>query len=449
MKMIKLITAVGFTLLSFMSQATDLVKPRIQVQSELAQPIILENGEEKNYLRISLIGEKNEPTRRVPINLAIVIDRSGSMSGERIKKAKEAAILAVNMLNEDDTLSIIAYDTNAEVILSSTKVKNKQKIISLIEENLVANGGTALFAGVSKGINQVSKQLSRDNVNRIILLSDGQANIGPSSVSELSELAIVAAKKNIAITTFGIGDDYNEQLMSSIASYSDGNHVFVDDTSKLENVFVREFKDVMSTVAQDIVITIHLKDDTKPVRLLGRDGIIKGNKVIIKMNQLYANQERYVLLEVIPPKGKAGENKTLANIEFSYNDLLNKKVEKENQTVNIAYTNKQDVVDKAVDPNIIAESEIQKVILANDEAVALYNQGKMEEAKSLLTVSAEKLSEESMRYMGIAPEASEKMKAQMGINQALADAIEKDDAKVARKKMVEKQFQSRQNKIEK
>lgn len=449
MKMIKLITAVGFTLLSFMSQATDLVKPRIQVQSELAQPIILENGEEKNYLRISLIGEKNEPTRRVPINLAIVIDRSGSMSGERIKKAKEAAILAVNMLNEDDTLSIIAYDTNAEVILSSTKVKNKQKIISLIEENLVANGGTALFAGVSKGINQVSKQLSRDNVNRIILLSDGQANIGPSSVSELSELAIVAAKKNIAITTFGIGDDYNEQLMSSIASYSDGNHVFVDDTSKLENVFVREFKDVMSTVAQDIVITIHLKDDTKPVRLLGRDGIIKGNKVIIKMNQLYANQERYVLLEVIPPKGKAGENKTLANIEFSYNDLLNKKVEKENQTVNIAYTNKQDVVDKAVDPNIIAESEIQKVILANDEAVALYNQGKTEEAKSLLTVSAEKLSEESMRYMGIAPEASEKMKAQMGINQALADAIEKDDAKVARKKMVEKQFQSRQNKIEK
>ncbi|WP_294833064.1 VWA domain-containing protein [uncultured Gilliamella sp.] len=449
MKMIKLITAVGFTLLSFMSQATDLVKPRIQVQSELAQPIILENGEEKNYLRISLIGEKNEPTGRVPINLAIVIDRSGSMSGERIKKAKEAAILAVNMLNEDDTLSIIAYNTNAEVILSSTKVKNKQKIISLIEKNLVANGGTALFAGVSKGINQVSKQLSRDNVNRIILLSDGQANIGPSSVSELSELAIVAAKKNIAISTFGIGDDYNEQLMSSIASYSDGNHVFVDDTSKLENVFVREFKDVMSTVAQDIVITINLKDGTKPVRLMGRDGIIKGNKVIIKMNQLYANQERYVLLEVIPPKGKAGENKTLANIEFSYNDLLNKKVEKENQTVNIAYTNKQDVVDKAVDPNIIAESEIQKVILANDEAVALYNQGKTEEAKSLLTVSAEKLSEESMRYMGIAPEASEKMKAQMGINQALADAIEKDDAKVARKKMVEKQFQSRQNKIEK
>ncbi|SCB86824.1 vWA domain-containing protein [Gilliamella intestini] len=443
MKFIKSLIFIGISALSFLGNAK--TNNQIQVRSELASPIILENSEEKNYLKVSLTGIEFDSSKRVPINLALVIDRSGSMSGDRIKKAREAAILAVNMLNNEDMLSIVAYDSDAKVIVPSSKVTNKQKIIRLINKHIVAGGGTALFAGLSKGINQVEKQLTKDKVNRIILLSDGQANIGPSSVGELSELAIIAAKKNIAITTLGIGSDYNEQLMSSIASYSDGNHVFIDDTAKLENVFVREFKDVMSAVAQDVIITIHLKDGVKPVRLLGRDGVIKDNQVIVKMNQLYSNQEKYLLLEVIPEKGKVGQNKTLAQIDLQYNNLLENKTENETQVVKIAYTDNQDVVNKAIVHEVVAESEIQKVALENEKALKLYNEGKLEEARQLLQENSKKLRDRADMLSEREPEVSSRLKEQMDKNNIMADAILTDDENTYRKKVTEKQYESKQN----
>ena len=212
MKFIKIFAMLSFSVCSLFSHAQPI--KQIQVRSELSSPIIMEGNPETNYLKVSLSGQKIDNSKRVPINLAIVIDKSSSMGGDRIEKAREAAIFAVNLLNENDTLSIVAYDSEAKVIVPASKVKNKQKLIQVINENVVANGGTALFAGLSKGIKQVETQLTKDKVNRIILLSDGQANVGPSSVNELSELAIIAAKKNISITTIGIGSDYNELLMS-------------------------------------------------------------------------------------------------------------------------------------------------------------------------------------------------------------------------------------------
>ncbi|KDN10409.1 putative membrane protein precursor [Gilliamella apicola] len=120
MKFIKSLIFIGISALSFLGNAK--TNNQIQVRSELASPIILENSEEKNYLKVSLTGIEFDSSKRVPINLALVIDRSGSMSGDRIEKAREAAILAVNMLNNEDMLSIVAYDSDAKVIVPSSKV---------------------------------------------------------------------------------------------------------------------------------------------------------------------------------------------------------------------------------------------------------------------------------------------------------------------------------------
>lgn len=445
MKFIKTLAIVGLSLFSFFSHA----KPsgQIQIRSELASPIILENSQDKNYLKVSLTGVKFESDKRIPINLALVIDRSGSMSGNRIEKAREAAILAINMLNEDDTISVVAFDSDAEIIIPATKVTNKQRLINQINNNVTARGGTALFAGLSKGINQVKKQLSKDKVNRIILLSDGQANVGPSSVGELSELAVIAAKKNIAITTFGIGADYNEVLMSTIASYSDGNHVFVDNTLDLENVFVREFKDVMSVVAQDVVINIQLKEGVKPVRLLGRDGSIKDNQVTVKMNQLYSNQEKYLLLEVIPSKGNTGEDKTLAQIELKYDNLLTNETENETQQVKIGYTNKPEVVKDSVIEDVVAETEIQKVTLENEKALEMYNAGDKAAAQKMLEDNRNRLMSISASMSSDSSDAKARLSQQASKNKAMAAAIETTDEKVYRKQSTEMQYDSKQSKI--
>ncbi|OCG00833.1 vWA domain-containing protein [Gilliamella sp. wkB112] len=447
MKFIKTLAIVGLSLFSFFSQAK--VSGQIQIRSELASPIVLENSQDKNYLKISLTGVDFDSAKRVPINLALVIDRSGSMSGSRIEKAREAAILAVNMLNEDDTISVVTFDNDAEIIIPSTKVTNKQRLISQINSKVTARGGTALFAGLSKGINQVKKQLSKDKINRIILLSDGQANVGPSSVGELSELAVVAAKNNIAITTLGIGSDYNEVLMSTIASYSDGNHVFVDNTYDLENVFVREFKDVMSVVAQDVVINIQLKDGVKPVRLLGRDGSIKDNQVTVRMNQLYANQEKYLLLEVIPSKGKTGEDKTLAQVELKYDNLLANKTENQSQLVKIGYTNKPQVVKDSVIEDVVAETEIQKVTLDNEKALEMYNAGDKAAAQKMLEDNSNRLMSIGASMSADSAEVRGRLSQQASKIKAMADAIETTDEKVYRKQVTEKQYESKQGTIKK
>ena len=444
MKIIKIFALLGLSVCSLFGHAQ--INKQIQVRSELSSPIILEGTPETNYLKVSLSGQNIDSKKRVPINLAIVIDKSGSMSGQRIEKAREAAILAVNMLNENDTLSIVAYDSEARVIVPATKVDNKLRIIGLINENIYASGGTALFAGLSKGIKQVENQLTKDKVNRIILLSDGQANIGPSSVDELSQLAIIAAKKNIAITTLGIGSDYNELLMSSIASYSDGNHVFVNNSADLENVFVHEFNDLMSAIAQDVVITIQLKNGVKPVRLLGRDGVIKGNEITVKMNQLFSNQEKYVLLEVIPDKGKVGQEKTLAQVDLKYDNLLENKTENETQVVRISYTKDKKMVDDAIHQDVIVETELQKVALENEKALELYNQGKRDEAQQLLRENGEALKAISAQSPTMSMSDKERIENQARKNKTLAESVQKPDFS---KTLTEEQFQLKQSAIKK
>ena len=444
MKIIKIFALLGLSVCSLFGHAQ--INKQIQVRSELSSPIILEGTPETNYLKVSLSGQNIDSQKRVPINLAIVIDKSGSMSGQRIEKAREAAILAVNMLNENDTLSIVAYDSKARVIVPATKVDNKLRIIGLINENIYAEGGTALFAGLSKGIKQVENQLTKDKVNRIILLSDGQANIGPSSVDELSQLAIIAAKKNIAITTLGIGSDYNELLMSSIASYSDGNHVFVNNSADLENVFVHEFTDLMSAIAQDVVITIQLKNGVKPVRLLGRDGVIKGNEITVKMNQLFSNQEKYVLLEVIPDKGKVGQEKTLAQVDLKYDNLLENKTENETQEVRISYTKDKKMVDDAIHHDVVVETELQKVALENEKALELYNQGKRDEAQQLLRENGEALKAISAQSPTMSMSDKERIENQARKNKTLAESVQKPDFS---KTLTEEQFQLKQSAIKK
>ena len=445
MKFIKIFAMLSFSVCSLFSHAQPI--KQIQVRSELSSPIIMEGNPETNYLKVSLSGQKIDNSKRVPINLAIVIDKSSSMGGDRIEKAREAAIFAVNLLNENDTLSIVAYDSEAKVIVPASKVKNKQKLIQVINENVVANGGTALFAGLSKGIKQVETQLTKDKVNRIILLSDGQANVGPSSVNELSELAIIAAKKNISITTIGIGSDYNELLMSSIASYSDGNHVFVNKSTELENVFVHEFSDVMSTIAQDVVITIQLKDGVKPVRLLGRDGVIKGNKVTVKMNQLFSNQEKYVLLEVIPEEGKVGQSKTLAEIDLKYDNLLVNKAEHETQLVSVAYTDNQKLVQNSIIQDVLAESEIQKVTIANEKALELYNRGMQAEAEKILMENSNRLA--SFSNTIVSPSSKARLKSQIEKNNIMVNAVQTQNSDISNKIMTQQQFESKSNVIKK
>lgn len=418
---------------------------KIITKAELSAPIILENTQENNYLKISLTGFKQDETEKSPINLSLVIDRSGSMSGDRIEKAREAAIMAINMLKDDDIVSVIAYSDNAYLIIPATKVKNKNEMIKIINDTIKPGGSTALFAGVSKGITEVNKFIKKNQVNRIILLSDGQANIGPSTTKELADLGQVAGKQGIAVTTIGLGNGYNEDLMTALAGFSDGNHAYVENSADLETAFVREFNDVMSVVAQEVVVTIKLQDGVKPVRLLGRDGDILGNNVTVKMNQLYSNQEKYVLLEVVPPKGKESENKLLADVSISYDNLKTHHKDTFNDQVNISYSKSPQAVQAAVKEEIVVDSAIQKANIENTRAIKLLDEGKKDEANKIIQQNAADM--DALAISVNTPAAKTKAILGMEANKKLATEVETKDVSSSRKSLKESTYSTEKQQI--
>ena len=269
----------------------------VTVRAELGQNIIYAKRGEKIYLRLDLeairaLGE----APRAPVNVAIVIDQSGSMGGAKIAQAKEAAKFAVNRLGEGDIISLIAYSDRVDVLVPATIIEDRSYLRDKIND-IRAHGRTALYDGTKRGIGELEKFLSENKVNRVILLSDGLANIGPSQPSDLEALGRRAAQKGIAITTIGLGLGYNEDLMTRLAFASDGNHAFVRHADDLVGIFDKEFGDVLSVIAQAIEIRIDIHVGIRPIRILGRQARIDGQKVTLRLNQLYGGQEKHVILE--------------------------------------------------------------------------------------------------------------------------------------------------------
>ncbi|MCH7908497.1 MAG: VWA domain-containing protein [Candidatus Hydrogenedentes bacterium] len=409
------LAALVATALSFSATAE-----QVRLGAAMGQPTILVGDAQKGYLRISLTGMKlPKESRRTPVNLAIVLDKSGSMTGEKIANAKAAAIKAVSMLQPDDIVSIVAYDDTVKVLVPATKVADRDYIFAGIER-IQAGGNTALFAGVSKGAAEVRKFHSRNRVNRVILLSDGLANVGPSSPGDLAELGTSLIREGISVTTIGLGLDYNEDLMTKLAQKSDGNHMFAEKASDLEWIFARELGDVLSVVAQDIEITIECHGGIRPIRILGRDAEIVGQRVTTIMNQLYSDQVKYVFLEVELPatfdriklvdaqSGTGGPELQVADVRVRFNNTLTQREVTDSAPVFVELTNSPETVEKRTNAAVMASVIEQIGVERNIAAVQLRDEGKVEEARQALVSNtvflienAEKYDSEALREYGV------------------------------------------------
>ncbi|MCG8422810.1 MAG: VWA domain-containing protein [Proteobacteria bacterium] len=370
----------------------------VTLDVDLGEPVMLASREQRAYLKISLVGfELPAATERPPINLALVLDRSSSMTGDKIEKAKAAALMVLDRLGADDILSVVAYDSTVQVLVPATRITNRAAIRERIRA-LQPRGATALFAGVSHGIEETGKFLSDQRVNRVILLSDGQANVGPSSPNELGRLGHAAGKQGIAITTIGLGLGYNEDLMTQLAMRSDGNHGFAENADQLAAIFNYELGDVMSVVAQDVDIEIEFEADLRPLRGLNREIEIHGKKAVFSLNQLYSKQEKYVLIEVAVPATRAGTARNLADVAVEYNNMLTGKRHTLNDRVGVRFSASRSDVARSENRDVMVTALEALAVKRNREAVALRDQGKVDEAKKVLIDNARSLRQQGKRY---------------------------------------------------
>ena len=221
-------------------------------------------------------------------------------------------------------------------------------------------------------------------MNRVVLLSDGEANVGPQTPEELAALGRKLGAKGLSVTTVGLGLDYNETLMARLAGASDGNHVFVKSPADLETVFQQEFMDAATVVARDASIRVQFGKGVTPVRVYGYDGKIEGQDVSVEIPQLQADMEKYAIVEAKLKTAAAPGTQTLAKVTAQYVVIADGKKVSEEQDSRIRLVADSKEADQSRNVAVMEKVIVQTATENNDEALAAINSGDLKKGRELL-----------------------------------------------------------------
>ncbi|MGH2702242.1 MAG: vWA domain-containing protein [Actinomycetota bacterium] len=350
-------------------------------------------------------GEQNAD--RTPLHLALVLDRSGSMAGPKLQHTQNAAAYLVNRLGPNDKLALVDYDDEVR-LLASLGAATKQELLAAIA-SISPGGSTNLSGGWLKGLEEVGRG-DENAVRKVLLLTDGLANVGITDPSELVELARNAAVHGTGTTTIGFGADFDEQLLTDMANAGLGNAHYIGAPEDAPGVFAQEFDDLVSLVAQNVSVEVR---PTHEVKLLGvlndypQTSVLGG--VQIQLGDAYAEETRRVVFELhIPDMAALGPVK-VADVVLRYT-TVGDQIEAHEVTlplrVNIVHAGEVG----SPDTDVIEEVTILKAARAQREARDLADRGDYGEAQARLqTFSTElrSLAEHSERAAELQFEADQ------------------------------------------
>ncbi len=205
--------------------------------------------------------------RRPGLNLSLVLDRSGSMAGQKIARAREAATFCVDQMLATDRLSVVTFDEHIDVLFPSEPVNNKQSMKDLISR-VEARGSTALHEAWVRGGLTVSEQMLDQGINRVLLITDGQANVGLTNTDEIITQAMELFRRGVSTSTIGIGEDFNEDLLLPMAQSSGGNAWHVEKPDDMQRIFQVELEGLVTQFAHNVSLGIIPADGVRIVDLL-------------------------------------------------------------------------------------------------------------------------------------------------------------------------------------
>ena len=242
-----------------------------------------------------------------PVNLAIVLDRSGSMSGDKLRVAKAAVAEAIGRLGPDDRFSVVAYDDVVDVVIASTAAAGESRRAALERLGTIdARGSTNLGEGWLRGCEQVAGHLLERGVNRCLLLTDGLANVGITDPDELARHAAELRARGVSTSTFGVGNDFDERLLQSLADAGGGHFYYIADAPQIADAITSEVGETLEVVARDVALDVTARDDIRiepisPYRASGH-----GNRTTVALGDLASEQAVEVVLRLSFPYGDLG-----------------------------------------------------------------------------------------------------------------------------------------------
>ncbi len=298
------------------------MKNELDVKISMSKDVLpIAAGEQAVYALVSISAEKKTRGSGMPSNFALVLDRSGSMEGEKMEKVKEAVGRVVDHLSDKDLLSITIFDDQVETIFPSKPVKDREEIKKRIA-GVIARGGTQISDGLKAGLAEVRKGFAQGRVNRVLLLTDGQTWDDEEACIKLAD---EAGKEGVAITTVGMGQDWNEKILLQIAEASRGDSHWIETPEAILEVFQQEVAGMQSVAATRVKLTARMSPGVRPVKAYVTFPMIaeiskkalSGNAVVADLGTLDAEKGQSILIEARVETQKEGRFR-LGQAELSY-----------------------------------------------------------------------------------------------------------------------------------
>ncbi len=246
---------------------------------------------------------------RPPVRLAFVIDRSGSMSGAKLRLAKLAVEESLARLHPTDEFSIVVYDEAIDVVFPSAPATSDARRAALARlAEIEPRGSTNLGEGWLRGCEQVALALSAEGVNRCLLLTDGLANVGMTDPEELARHAGELRARGVTTTTFGVGEDFDERLLQAMADAGGGHFYFIRDATAIQDLVTSEVGETLEVVAREVTIELTAPDGVVVESLSPFPTETRGSRTTVAVGDLVAEQRLQVVLRLNFPFGRIGDS---------------------------------------------------------------------------------------------------------------------------------------------
>jgi Ca-activated chloride channel family protein len=386
------------------------------------------------YLYVDLKAQKAvKTTERTPLNLSLVLDRSGSMDGDKIKYAREACKFVVDNLESTDNLSIVIYDDQVELLSPSAPVKDKVALKKLIDA-VYDRGSTNLSGGMLEGFAQVKQTHQKNFVNRVLLLSDGLANQGITDENVLQQLARQkSTEDNMTLSTFGVGADFNELLMTNLAEFGSGNYYFIDSPDKIPSIFAQELQGLLSVVAQNTTLKIKFPARHLAVsNMFGYQGQVKGDELVFDLKDVFSEEQKTVLIKFSVKEPIVEE--ALFESTLSYDDAVTFERISETQKTKLTVTSDKALFDRSFDKDVLQNIVLFENNNRLEHAMVDVDHGDYEKAKKTILVIKSEM-EVQMSAMPASPELKRQYDAVLEYEKQVsnADQMSAEELKMSQK----------------
>ena len=357
---------------------------------------LLSSGTRETFLGVWVDVPEARPETRPAMEVILVVDTSGSMAGSKIESARAAATTLVRSLKDGDIVALDAFSDEANTLVPPTRLDmhTRQEILRQIA-SLVPKGSTNMFSGLNLAESQMAGAPASHPLRRVVMISDGIANVGPSSPDVLGSVAERGLRFRAQVTSFGVGTDYDERTLNALSVRSNGRLFHIGEPREMQGILKNELALLDATMASDSFVEVM---PAPGVQLIGADGLrteMRDGAMRIPLGALHAGQHREALVRVriTDPSAFEGHSRSLASVRLRFRDAAEGDLERVQEVVaRTQLTNDDGAIARSVNSRTKAIVAIMDASKTQMEAAQRINDGNFGDADKELEKAQKTLS---------------------------------------------------------